>query len=158
MKAVEQNSNSLNEIAEAFVTTKSGARDAWRVIEICLTEDCELPEWVKAYLVKAAGKVQQAELENMAAALEIHPESEDFETKPTKAYFDSLTVFSVVAGWRREAENAGKKVSLESCFERYVTERLSDRDHEATVKTAYYRGEAIAKNEIALSDMIAKRS
>ena len=79
------------------------------------------------------------------------------QTKPKKALWDSLTVFSVIAGWRRETRNTGRKLSLAACFARYVSERLNDRNNEETVKTAYYRGKAIAEDEIALLGAVAER-
>ena len=79
------------------------------------------------------------------------------QTRPPKAYYDSLTVVSVIEGWRREARNAGRKLPLADCFARYVSERLNDRDNEETVKTAYYRGKAIAEDEIALLGAVAER-
>ena len=94
---------------------------------------------------------------SIAKALGFYPESVDVQTRPPKAYNDSLTVFSVIAGWRREAHNAGRKLSLASCFARYVSERLNDRDNEETVKTAYYRGKDIAEDEIRQSEALATR-
>ena len=79
------------------------------------------------------------------------------QTKPKYAYYDSLTVFSVIAGWRREARNAGRKLSLVACFRRYVSEYLTDRENEETVKTAYFRGKAIAEDEIALLWAVTER-
>jgi hypothetical protein len=79
------------------------------------------------------------------------------QTKPKYAYYDSLTVFSVIAGWRREARNAGRKLSLVACFRRYVSEYLTDRENEETVKTAYFRGKAIAEDEIALLGAVTER-
>lgn len=155
MKAVEQNSDDLNEIAEAYLTTPGDARDAWQVIGTCLSDGRDLPDWVKAYLLRVAGNV--ARLEGLGgAAFGFHPESMDVQTRPPKAYYDSLTVFSVIAGWRREACNAGRKLSLADCFARYVIEHLTDRENEETVKTAYYRGKAIAEDEIALLGAVAE--
>ena len=62
------------------------------------------------------------------------------QTKPKYAYYDSLTVFSVIA-----------------CFRRYVSEYLTDRENEETVKTAYFRGKAIAEDEIALLGAVTER-
>lgn len=157
--AVEQNSGLLNEIAEDYLTTPGDARDAWQVIGICLADGRDLPDWIREYLLNASANVARLEsLDGVATALGFYPESVDVQTKPKKAMWDSLTIFSVIAGWRREAHNAGDKLSLADCFARYVTERLNDRDHEETVKTAYYRGKAIAEDEIGLLDMVAKRS
>ncbi len=158
MEAVEQNPDDLNEIADAARTTHGDARDAWRVIGECLAEGADLPDWVTGYLQDASAKVARiAALDEVATALGFYPESVDVQTKPKKAMWDSLTVFSVIAGWRREARNDGKKLSLADCFERYVIERLNDRDHEETVKTAYYRGRAIAEAEIGLLDALEAR-
>lgn len=158
MKAVEQNFDDLNEIAEAYLTTPGDARDAWQVIGTCLADGRELPEWVKAYLLRVSAKVARIDgPDGVAAAFDFHPESVDVQTKPKKALWDSLTVFSVIAGWRREARNSGQKLSLAACFARYVSERLNDRDNEETVKTAYYRGKEIAEDEIALLGAVAER-
>ncbi len=157
MKAVEQNLDFLNEIADSAITTSGDARDAWRVIGVCLNEGRDLPEWIKAYLQTTAGKVETSKHEDMALALGFYPESEETHTKPAKAYYDSLTVFSVITGWRREAVNDGRKVSLADCFERYVIEHLNEREHEETVKTAYYRGKKIARAEIELSNVLEKK-
>lgn len=158
MKAVEQNSDDLNEIAYAYLTTPGDARDAWQVIGTCLADGRDLPDWVKGYLRRVSAKVGQINgLDGVAAAFEFHPESVEVQTRPPKAYYDSLTVFSVIAGWRREARNAGQKLSLAACFARYVSERLGDRENEETVKTAYYRGKAIAEDEIALLGAVAER-
>lgn len=96
-------------------------------------------------------------LDGVAEAFEFQPESIEVQTKPKKALWDSLTVFSIIAGWRREAHNAGQKLSLAHCFARYVSEHLNDLDNEETVKTAYYRGKAIAEAEIGLSAALAQR-
>lgn len=170
MEAVEQNPDHLNEIADATLTTPGDARDAWRVIGECLAEGVDLPDWVKDYLLgvsaKVAGLQDAGSVETLgngvkwpsiASALGFYPESADVQTKPKKAMWDSLTVFSVIAGWRLEAHNAEKKLSLEEYFKRYVLERLNDRDHEETVKTAYYRGRAIAEAEIGLLDAVEAR-
>ena len=171
MEAVEQNFDDLNEIAEAYLTTPGEARDAWQVIGTCLADGRDLPDWVKGYLLRVAGNVaglQDAgsvatlgngvEWPSIAEALGFYPESVEVQTRPPKAYNDSLTVFSVIAGWRREARNAGRKLTLATCFARYVSERLNDRDHEETVKTAYYRGKDIAEDEIGLEGAIAKHA
>ena len=158
MKAVEQNSDLLNEIAEAARTIPGDARDAWQVIGARLAAGHDLPTWVKEYLRDSAANVACLDnLEGTASAFGFYPDSDDAQTKPKKALWDSLTVFSVIAGWRREAHNAGHKLSLEACFKRYILERLNDRDHEETVKTAYYRGRAIAEAEIGLLDALAAR-
>jgi hypothetical protein len=157
MKAVEQNSDDLNEIAEAYLTTPGDARDAWQVIGTCLSDGRVLPDWVQGYLLRVARDVAQLDgLDGVAAAFGFHPESIDVQTRPPKAYYDSLTVFSVIAGWRRKALNAGQKLSLADCFARYVSEHLTDRENEETVKTAYYRGKAIAEDEIGLVRAIGK--
>lgn len=158
MEAVEQNPDHLNEIADVAITTPGDARDAWQVIGTCLADGRDLPAWVKDYLRDASAKVARIESrEDVASALGFYPESADVQTKPKKAMWDSLTVFSVIAGWRLEAHNAETKLSLKDCFERYIRERLNDRDHEETVKTAYYRGKAIAEAEIGLVDAIEAR-
>lgn len=158
MKAVEQSSDLLNEIAGAYLTTPGEARDAWQVIGTCLADGRDLPDWVKAYLLRVSAKVARINgVDGVAGAFEFHPESVDVQTRPPKAYYDSLTVFSVIAGWRREAHNAGRKVSLADCFARYVSECLGDRENEETVKTAYYRGKEIAEDEIALLWAVAER-
>lgn len=156
--AVEQNSSFLNEIAEDYLTTPGDARDAWQVIGACLADGRDLPDWVKNYLLDASAKVARLDgLDGVASAFGFHPETIEVQTRPPKAYYDSLTVFSVVAGWRREAQNAGKKLSLSECFGIYVSKHLTDRENEETVKTAYYRGKAIAEAEIGLSEVIAER-
>jgi len=156
--AVEQNSDDLNEIADAYLTTPGDARDAWQVIGTCLADGRDLPDWVKGYLLRVSAKVARIDdLDAVAGAFGFYPESVEVQTRPPKAYYDSLTVFSVIAGWRREAHNAGRKVSLADCFARYVSERLGDRENEETVKTAYYRGKEIAEDEIALLGAIVER-
>lgn len=170
MEAVEQNPDHLNEIADVARATPADARDAWRVIGECLAEGVNLPDWVKGYLLQVSAKVaglQDAgsvetlgnglKWPSIAGAFGFYPASVEGQMRPPKAYYDSLTVFSVIAGWRLEAHNAETKLSLEACFKRYVLERLNDRDHEETVKTAYYRGRAIAEAEIGLLDAIEAR-
>lgn len=171
MKAVEQNSDLLNEIADDYLTTPGDARDAWQVIGICLADGRDLPDWVKGYLLRVSAKV--AQLEDMgrteklgperlewpcaASALSFYPESVDVQTKPRWAYYDSLTVFEVVTGWQRKAAKEGRKLSLAKCFKRYVDERLKGNGDEQTIKTTYYRGKAIAEDEIALLGAVAER-
>jgi hypothetical protein len=129
-----------------------------------------LPDWVKEYLWGASAKVALLEdsgsveqLGNgvawprIATALGLYPDSEEIQTHPPKAHFDSLTVFSTIAAWRLAALNKGKKESLLKCFERYINEVLDGDGEEETVKTAYYRGRAIAEAEIGLLDAIAER-
>lgn len=157
MKAVEQNSDFLNEIADAAITTPGDARNAWRVISVCFTEGRDLPDWIRAYLQTTAGKIETSKHEDMAMALGFYPEAKEPQTKSAKAFYDSLAVFSVIAGWRREAVNEGLKVSLADCFERYVSVHLNDREHEETVKTAYYRGKTIAEAEIELSTLLEEQ-
>ena len=101
--------------------------------------------------VRVAAKVARIDdLDGVAGAFGFYPESVEMLTRPPKAYYDSLTVFSFISGWRREAHNAGRKVSLADCFARYVSERLGDRENEETVRAAFYRGKEIAEDEIAL--------
>ncbi len=66
-------------------------------------------------------------------------------------------MFSVIAGWQREAVNEGRKLSLAKCFKRYVDERLKGTGDEQTIKTTYNRGKAIAEDEIELLGAIAER-
>jgi hypothetical protein len=171
MKAVEQNSDLLNEIADAYLTTPGDARDAWQVIGICLAAERDLPDWVKGYLIGASAKVAKlvdmGETEKLgpdrlawpraASALGFYPESADHQTKPKWAFYDSLTVYSVIAGWQGQAAKEGRKLSLAKCFKRYVDEHLNYAGDEQTIKTTYYRGKAIAEAEIGLSEAIAER-
>lgn len=171
MEAVEQNSDLLNEIAVAARTTPGDARDAWRVIGVCLADGRELPDWVKEYLRGASAKVALLEdagsveqLGNgvawprIATALGLYLNSEEIQTHPPKAHYDSLTVFSTIAAWRLEAHKKGGKLSLLKCFEQYINDVLEGDGEEETVKTAYYRGRAIAEAEIGLLDAVAARS
>ena len=171
MEAVEQNTDLLNEIAEAALTTPGDARDAWRVIGACLAGGRELPDWVKEYLRGASAKVALLEdagsvLEQLgngvawpriATALGLYLNSEEIQTHPPKAHYDSLTIFSTIATWRLEAHKKGDKVSLLKCFEQYINDVLDGDGEEETVKTAYYRGRAIAEAEIGLLDAVAER-
>lgn len=162
MKAVEQNSDDLNEIADAYLTTPGDARDAWQVIGICLAAGRDLPEWVKGYLLRVSGRVATVDRtrdgsDAVAMALAFHLESADHQTKPKWAYYDSLTVYSVIAGWKGQAAKDGRKLSLAKCFKRYVDERLKGTGDEQTIKTTYYRGRAIAEDEIALLGAVAER-
>ena len=162
MKAVEQKSDDLNQIAEDYLTTPGDARDAWHVIGACVAAGRELPEWVKAYLLAASGKIAAVERtrdgsDAVATALGFHLESADQQTKPKWAYYDSLTVYSVIVGWQRKAADEGRKLSLATCLKRYVDERLKGTGDEQTVKTTYYRGKAIAENEMRFLDVAALR-
>ena len=47
MKSVEQESKSLNEIADAANTTAGDARDAWRVVGICIAEGRDFPSYAR---------------------------------------------------------------------------------------------------------------
>lgn len=171
MEAVEPNPDHLNEIADAAITTPCDARDAWQVIGTCLAEGADLPTWVKGYLLRVSAKVAGLQdpgsvetLGNglkwptLAAALGFHPESADVQTKPKKARYDSLTVFSTIAAWRLEAHNRDEKGALLKCFERYINEILDGDGEEETIKTAYYRGRAIAEAEIGLLNAIEARA
>jgi hypothetical protein len=111
---------------------------------------------VKRYLLRVAGKFAQVD-DLVAVSFEFYPAFTDAKTRPLKGYYDSLTVFSIIAEWRLEANNVGGKLSLEKCFLRYIRERTQPRGNLETVKTAYYRGRAIAEDEIALLEAVANR-
>lgn len=121
------------------------------MIGACLTAGRDLPDWVKAYLLRVAGNV--AEVNGLVAPpFEFYPESEDVQTRRKKGFYDDLAVFSLIEGWRLEAHNADKKLTLQECFERYVIECEKGNAEEETIKTAYYKGRAIAANELALAE------
>lgn len=162
MKSVEQNSDDLNEIAEAYLMTPGEARDAWQVIGTCLADGRDLPDWVKGYLLRVSGRVATVDRtrdgsDAVATALGFHLESADHQTKPKWAFYDSLAVYSVIAGWQGQAAKEGRKLTLAKCFKRYVDESLKGTGDEQTIKTTYYRGKAIAEDEIALLGVVAER-
>lgn len=136
--AVEQNSDELNEIADAWFEDVGDAEKAWKVTARCIDEGRMFPKWVLRYLRGLADN----------PPLTVEP-----ERAPSKAYYDPMEVFSVVTQW---GQADGKKPSLEKYFERYINERLGGRGEEQTIKTAYYRGLRIAQNEIDFMQMLAE--
>lgn len=134
---VEQNSDELNEIADAWFEDAGDTRKAWEVIARCIDEEREFPAWVLLYLRHVADDP---------------PLPEEPEPQPTKAFYDPMDVFSTVTQWRQVKS---KKPSLLSCFERYINECEGGRGEEETIKTAYYRGLRIAQNEIAFMGIVA---
>jgi hypothetical protein len=160
--AVEQNPDFLNEITDDWFKFPGDAHHAWKVVTRCVDEGREIPDWVKRYLRKVAVFTEGFDrhrdgTDGLANALGFFPESEEPQTRPAKALYDSLDVFSTIAAWRLKAHNNGEKLSLLTCFERYINEKLNGRGEEETIKTAYYRGKAIAEDEIAFGEMMAER-
>ncbi len=121
------------------------------MIGACLAAGRDLPDWVKSYLRRVAGNVSEVE-GLIALPFEFFPESEDVPTRRKKGFYDDLAVFSVIEGWRLKAHNAGKKLSLQKCFADYVIECEKGNAEEETVKTAYYKGRAIAQGELDLAE------
>lgn len=132
--AVEQNSNLLNELANDWFEVEGDAEHAWQVIARCIDEGRSFPAWVLPHIRRVADDP---------------PLPREPKEKPTKAYYDPIEVFSIVAAWRQ-----AEKVSLQSCFERYINEQLGGNGEEETLKTAYYRGLRMAWNEIALMQAV----
>lgn len=118
--AVEQNSDELNEIADAWFEDAGDPEKAWQVIARCIDEGRAFPEWVLIYLRRLADDP---------------PLPEDSGSSPSKAFYNPMDVFSMVTRWRQVE---GKKPSLQSCFERYINELENGRGEEETIKTAYY--------------------
>lgn len=152
----------LNEIGEAWFDDPGEGHHAWAVIAECLDEGRKLPAWVLRYLRGIAGFVEQWDrardgTDVLAEVLGFEGETPDVQTKPPKAKHDSLDVFSTVAGWRVEAHNAGTKLSLQACFERYINECLGGEGEEETLKTAYYRGKPIAEEELHREAQLIER-
>lgn len=113
------------------------AEHAWEVIARCIDDGRALPAWVLPHIRRVADDP---------------PLPPEREVKPSKEYYDAMDVFSTVTAWRQ-----AEKVSLQKCFERYINDMLRGRGEEETIKTAYYRGMRMAKNEIAFMEAIANR-
>jgi hypothetical protein len=135
---VEQNSDELNEIADAWFDDAGDAAKAWEVIAHCIDEGRSFPAWVLHYLRRLADDP---------------PLPQEPEPRPSKAYYDPMEIFSTVTHWRQVED---KKPTLQACFERYINECLNGRGEEETLKTAYYRGLRIAQNEIAFMQAVIK--